>query len=156
MTYDTDAACAVSHSLLEVGAYPNYMEANGSKSTPLDYALSAGHHETAELLVQYAAMSIADIENLAALTIQATWRGYQGGFFPSIHLNIDILRRWQWSLRKSRSLFESCFFYAPLRSVLRDVLLSGRHYAKSVRVANAASPEEHDAAAKIQAVFHGT
>jgi hypothetical protein len=33
--------------LLDRGAYANYMEANGEKATPLDYALNGNHEECA-------------------------------------------------------------------------------------------------------------
>lgn len=62
--------------LLDAGAYPNFMEANGNKSTPLDYALVNNHVEVARLLSQRGGLGILDIRELAASCIQRQYRAY--------------------------------------------------------------------------------
>lgn len=52
--------------LLESGAYPNFMEANGNRYTPLDYAVVGNHSECAELLSQGGATSIEEIQKVSS------------------------------------------------------------------------------------------
>ena len=60
--------------LVESGAYLNYMEINENKSTPLDYALISGNTSIVEYLAEAGGLSIVDIQEIAATSIQAAFR----------------------------------------------------------------------------------
>lgn len=62
--------------LLDAGAYPNFMEINGNKSTPLDYALINNHIDVARLISERGGLGILDIRELAATSIQQKFRSY--------------------------------------------------------------------------------
>ena len=62
--------------LLDAGAYPNFMEINGNKSTPLDYALINNHIDIARLISERGGLGILDIRELAASSIQQKFRAY--------------------------------------------------------------------------------
>merc|ERR1719272_483767 len=53
------------------------MEVNENKSTPLDYALINDHVDIANYLVEYGALSVVDIQLIAAITIQTSYRAYK-------------------------------------------------------------------------------
>lgn len=66
--------------LLQAGAYPNYMEHNGSKSTPLDYAVAAVVDEALsqrlqEQLIAHGAVGYESMRYLAAIVLQSARRG---------------------------------------------------------------------------------
>ena len=48
-----------------------------SRYTPLDYALMGEHHEVAQYMLEQGALSITGIQDIAALKIQSTFRGYR-------------------------------------------------------------------------------
>ena len=61
--------------LLNRDAYSNYMDQE-NKSTAFDYAVMNGQEEIAELIAEYGGLSYLDIQQLAVLTIQTSWRGH--------------------------------------------------------------------------------
>ncbi|XP_048117745.1 inversin isoform X3 [Alosa alosa] len=63
--------------LLGCGAFPNHMENNEERYTPLDYALLGEHQELTQYLLEHGAMSIAAIQDIAACSIQALFKGYR-------------------------------------------------------------------------------
>lgn len=62
--------------LLSAGADPNLMEVDGGRLTPLDYAIIGGHQDVAQLLIENGALSISGIQDLAAIVIQKSVRGF--------------------------------------------------------------------------------
>lgn len=62
--------------LLSAGADPNLMEVDGGRLTPLDYAIIGGHQDVAQLLIENGALSISGIQDLAAIIIQKSVRGF--------------------------------------------------------------------------------
>lgn len=74
-------ACAGGHTdcvqlLLASGAYPNSMEQSQQQLTPLDYAILEGHQDLAQLLIEQGALTMASIQELAAIMIQKVVRGF--------------------------------------------------------------------------------
>ncbi|XP_025023066.1 inversin isoform X2 [Python bivittatus] len=63
--------------LLGFGAFPNHMENNEERYTPLDFALLGGHHEVIQFMLEHGALSIAAIQDIAAVKIQAVYKGYK-------------------------------------------------------------------------------
>ena len=63
--------------LLERGAYPNYMEANGDKATALDYAINGNHTECAAILEQYGGVDYKQMELYAVVLIQKKFREWR-------------------------------------------------------------------------------
>ncbi|XP_054847555.1 inversin [Eublepharis macularius] len=63
--------------LLGFGAFPNHMENNEERYTPLDYALLGAHHEVIQFMLEHGALSIAAIQDIAAVKIQAVYKGYK-------------------------------------------------------------------------------
>ncbi|XP_048366382.1 inversin [Sphaerodactylus townsendi] len=63
--------------LLGFGAFPNHMENNEERYTPLDYALLGAHHEVIQFMLERGALSIAAIQDIAAVKIQAVYKGYK-------------------------------------------------------------------------------
>ncbi|XP_066501182.1 inversin isoform X2 [Hoplias malabaricus] len=63
--------------LLGCGTFPNHMEHTEERYTPLDYALLGEHQEVTQFLLEHGAMSIAAIQDIAASTIQALYKGYK-------------------------------------------------------------------------------
>ncbi|XP_030641261.1 inversin [Chanos chanos] len=63
--------------LLSCGAFPNHMEHTEERYTPLDYALLGEHHEVTQFLLEHGALSIAAIQDIAASSIQALYKGYK-------------------------------------------------------------------------------
>lgn len=63
--------------LIDAGARPNQMEINENKSTPLDYAIINGHQEVAEYLSGNGGLSVVDLQELAAITVQSSWKGFK-------------------------------------------------------------------------------
>ncbi|XP_044308914.1 inversin isoform X3 [Varanus komodoensis] len=45
--------------------------------TPLDYALLGAHHEVIQFMLEHSALSIAAIQDIAAIKIQAVYKGYK-------------------------------------------------------------------------------
>lgn len=62
--------------LLGAGANANLMEVDGERLTPLDYSIIGGHQEVAQVLIEWGAMSISGIQELAAIAIQRCVRGH--------------------------------------------------------------------------------
>lgn len=62
--------------LFEYGANPNFMEIDGERLTPLDYAIINDHQQVAQFMIEQGAMSISSIKELAATAIQGAWRDY--------------------------------------------------------------------------------
>ncbi|XP_043973838.1 inversin isoform X1 [Gambusia affinis] len=62
--------------LLGYHAFPNQMELTEERYTPLDYALLGGHSEVTQFMLEHGALSIAAIQDIAAATIQAVYKGY--------------------------------------------------------------------------------
>uniref|UniRef100_A0A8C8DLY6 Inversin n=1 Tax=Oryzias sinensis TaxID=183150 RepID=A0A8C8DLY6_9TELE len=63
--------------LLSYNAFPNHMEhTEESRYTPLDYALLGGHSEVTQFMLENGALSIAAIQDIAAASIQAVYKGY--------------------------------------------------------------------------------
>lgn len=62
--------------LLMAGANPNHLEVDGERLTPLDYAIIGGHQEVAQVLIEQGGLSISSVQELAAVMIQKTVRGY--------------------------------------------------------------------------------
>lgn len=62
--------------LLDRGADPNLLEANGNKFTPLDYAQINDHHDCEALLGARGALTVAAFREMAAVSIQSHYRGY--------------------------------------------------------------------------------
>ncbi|KAM9310006.1 inversin [Pholidichthys leucotaenia] len=62
--------------LLGYNAFPNQMEHTEERYTPLDYALLGGHSEVTQFMLEHSALSIAAIQDIAAATIQAVYKGY--------------------------------------------------------------------------------
>jgi len=56
--------------LMNAGAYPNHMEVDNERLTPLDYAIIGGHQEIAQYLIEQQALTISGIKELAASLIQ--------------------------------------------------------------------------------------
>eukprot|EP00041_Stephanoeca_diplocostata_P038487 m.1519701 g.1519701 ORF g.1519701 m.1519701 type:complete len:1385 (-) comp25225_c2_seq2:179-4333(-) len=65
---------AILQHLLDLGAYPNFMEANGNKSTPYDYAVSGGQDECAHVLASYGGVDYPAMQDIAAVVLQQWWR----------------------------------------------------------------------------------
>ncbi|XP_075777704.1 inversin isoform X4 [Pelodiscus sinensis] len=63
--------------LLGFDAFPNHMENNEERYTPLDYALLGEHHEVTQFMLEHGALSIAAIQDIAAFKIQAVYKGYK-------------------------------------------------------------------------------
>jgi ankyrin repeat protein len=59
--------------LLASNAYPNFMEATGNRSTPLDYAAVNNHQAVVDMLTAYGGLPVATIQELAATSIQAAY-----------------------------------------------------------------------------------
>ena len=55
---------------MSAGAYPNHMEVDNERLTPLDYAIIGGHQEIAQYLIEQHALTISGIKELAASLIQ--------------------------------------------------------------------------------------
>ncbi|KAM9851907.1 inversin [Aulostomus maculatus] len=62
--------------LLGYNAFPNHMEHTEERYTPLDYALLGGHSEVTQFMLEHGALSIAAIQDIAAASIQAVYKGY--------------------------------------------------------------------------------
>uniref|UniRef100_A0A8C7CQ50 Inversin n=1 Tax=Oncorhynchus kisutch TaxID=8019 RepID=A0A8C7CQ50_ONCKI len=62
--------------LLNSNAFPNHMEHNEERYTPLDYALLGEHSEVTQYMLEHGALSIAAIQDIAAASIQALYKGY--------------------------------------------------------------------------------
>ncbi|XP_029306564.1 inversin isoform X2 [Cottoperca gobio] len=62
--------------LLGYNAFPNHMEHTEERYTPLDYALLGGHSEVTQFMLEDGALSIAAIQDIAAASIQAVYKGY--------------------------------------------------------------------------------
>ncbi|KAM6909667.1 inversin [Xenentodon cancila] len=62
--------------LLGYNAFPNQMEHTEERYTPLDYALLGGHSEVTQFMLENGALSIAAIQDIAAASIQAVYKGY--------------------------------------------------------------------------------
>ncbi|XP_041648854.1 inversin isoform X2 [Cheilinus undulatus] len=62
--------------LLGYNAFPNLMEHTEERYTPLDYALLGGHSEVTQFMLEHSALSIAAIQDIAAASIQAVYKGY--------------------------------------------------------------------------------
>ncbi|KAL0985350.1 hypothetical protein UPYG_G00155810 [Umbra pygmaea] len=62
--------------LLNCNAFPNHMEHNQERYTPLDYALLGEHCEVTQYMLEHGALSIAAIQDIAASSIQAVYKGY--------------------------------------------------------------------------------
>ncbi|XP_077432596.1 inversin isoform X3 [Vanacampus margaritifer] len=62
--------------LLGCSAFPNHMEHTEERYTPLDYALLGGHSEVTQFMLEHGALSIAAIQDIAAASIQAVYKGY--------------------------------------------------------------------------------
>eukprot|EP00039_Didymoeca_costata_P005817 m.84905 g.84905 ORF g.84905 m.84905 type:complete len:1100 (+) comp12988_c0_seq2:225-3524(+) len=63
--------------LVDAGAFLNYREEADNQSTPLDYAVAGNHQEIIAYLRELGALSIVELQEIAATNIQATWRGHQ-------------------------------------------------------------------------------
>ncbi|KAG5857009.1 hypothetical protein ANANG_G00013980 [Anguilla anguilla] len=63
--------------LLGYNAFPNHMEHSEERYTPLDYALLGEHQEVTQFMLEHGALSIAAIQDIAASTIQAVYKGYK-------------------------------------------------------------------------------
>ncbi|XP_051722100.1 inversin isoform X2 [Ctenopharyngodon idella] len=63
--------------LLGCGTFPNHMEHTEERYTPLDYALLGEHQEVTQFLLEHGALSIAAIQDIAASSIQALYKGYK-------------------------------------------------------------------------------
>ncbi|KAG7470029.1 hypothetical protein MATL_G00135180 [Megalops atlanticus] len=63
--------------LLGYNAFPNHMEHNEERYTPLDYALLGEHQEVTQFMLEHGALSIAAIQDIAASSIQAVYKGYK-------------------------------------------------------------------------------
>ena len=63
--------------LMSAGAYPNHMEVDNERLTPLDYAIIGGHQEIAQYLIEQNALTISGIKELAASLIQVDSDGLQ-------------------------------------------------------------------------------
>ncbi|KAM4601065.1 inversin isoform 2-T3 [Polymixia lowei] len=62
--------------LLGYNAFPNHMEHTEERYTPLDYALVGEHSEVTQFMLEHGALSIAAIQDIAAASIQAVYKGY--------------------------------------------------------------------------------
>ncbi|XP_029928027.1 inversin [Myripristis murdjan] len=62
--------------LLGYNAFPNHMEHTEERYTPLDYALLGEHSEVTQFMLEHGALSIAAIQDIAAASIQAIYKGY--------------------------------------------------------------------------------
>ncbi|KAI1894149.1 hypothetical protein AGOR_G00112840 [Albula goreensis] len=63
--------------LLGYNAFPNQMEHSEERYTPLDYALLGEHQEVTQFMLEHGALSIAAIQDIAASSIQAVYKGYK-------------------------------------------------------------------------------
>ncbi|KAJ8353889.1 hypothetical protein SKAU_G00214560 [Synaphobranchus kaupii] len=63
--------------LLGYTAFPNHMEHSEERYTPLDYALLGEHQEVTQFMLEHGALSIAAIQDIAASSIQAVYKGYK-------------------------------------------------------------------------------
>uniref|UniRef100_A0A4W3KBY6 Inversin n=1 Tax=Callorhinchus milii TaxID=7868 RepID=A0A4W3KBY6_CALMI len=63
--------------LLGYDSFPNHMETNEERYTPLDYALLGEHQEVIQYMLEHGALSIAAIQDIAASKIQAVYKGYK-------------------------------------------------------------------------------
>ncbi|XP_061810944.1 inversin isoform X1 [Nerophis lumbriciformis] len=62
--------------LLGYNTFPNHLEHTEERYTPLDYALLGGHSEVTQFMLEHGALSIAAIQDIAAASIQAIYKGY--------------------------------------------------------------------------------
>ena len=62
--------------LLDGGANPNSMEIDERHLTPLDYAILGSHNDLAQMLIERGGLTIASIQELAAVVIQRVARGF--------------------------------------------------------------------------------
>ncbi|XP_061918873.1 inversin isoform X2 [Entelurus aequoreus] len=62
--------------LLGYNTFPNHLEHTEERYTPLDYALLGGHSEVTQFMLEHGALSIAAIQDIAAASIQAVYKGY--------------------------------------------------------------------------------
>ncbi|XP_033107869.1 inversin-like isoform X2 [Anneissia japonica] len=62
--------------LIENGAFPNHMEFNEDRFTPLDHALLNDFHDVAQYMIEQDALSITGIRDIASVKIQSYFRGY--------------------------------------------------------------------------------
>eukprot|EP00731_Ephydatia_muelleri_P038668 Em0853g4a len=62
--------------LLSYNAHPNIMDTTDQRCTPLDYARLHDHTPCADLLVEAGGLVSASIKEMAAITIQANFRGH--------------------------------------------------------------------------------
>ncbi|KAJ8004945.1 hypothetical protein DPEC_G00141550 [Dallia pectoralis] len=62
--------------LLSCSTFPNHMEHNEERYTPLDYALLREHSEVTQYMLEHGALSITAIQDIAAASIQAVYKGY--------------------------------------------------------------------------------
>lgn len=62
--------------LLGYNAFPNHLEHTEERYTPLDYALLGEHSEVTQFMLEHGALSIAAIQDIAAASIQAIYKGY--------------------------------------------------------------------------------
>lgn len=53
-----------------------WMLLHSRRYTPLDYALLGGHSEVTQFMLEHGALSIAAIQDIAAASIQAVYKGY--------------------------------------------------------------------------------
>jgi len=63
--------------LVKHNAFLNYVETEGDKLAPLDYAISGEHQDVVQFMIENGAYTITAIQDEAALVIQKTWRGYR-------------------------------------------------------------------------------
>ncbi|XP_076009832.1 inversin [Genypterus blacodes] len=62
--------------LVGYNAFPNHMEHTEERYTPLDYALLGEHSEVTQFMLEHGALSIAAIQDIAAASIQAVYKGF--------------------------------------------------------------------------------
>ncbi|CAD5121617.1 DgyrCDS10113 [Dimorphilus gyrociliatus] len=96
--------------LLEFQAHLNQMELSDDKYTPLDYALLENHEKVAQFLIEQGALSIRGIQDLAAVKIQAVFRGYRlrKTFSERRKLMIEHEKLMKEACRKKKTVEENC------------------------------------------------
>ena len=80
---------------MSAGAYPNHMEVDNERLTPLDYAIIGGHQEIAQYLIEQHALTISGIKELAASLIQVWVVVYYQPLCLCVCVRVETLPRVQ-------------------------------------------------------------
>jgi len=139
--------------LVETGAYTNYMEINENKSTPLDYALISGNTAIVDYLAEAGGLSIVDIQEIAATSIQTSFRAMKARKALK-KLKQDKIRTGATDEEHNAASHIGAMFKGfMLRKNLPELKLKKQRDQTEYRAAKA--EKESQAAGMIQATFRG-